>query len=584
MRTIKWLFFGYLTFCVLIAASLGLSFTFTRERDAQTSYGTYGGSLKTLDPAIVGDAGAGDLCGYVYETLYNYAYREDRYRLVPELADGEPIVSPDRLTVDIRIKPGVRFYDPTGAVFPDGTGPEITAEDFIYSWKRVCNFHAGVTSNYAQVFQGRVVGIDAWFDYTHACASEADIDWSRPVEGLQAIDRHTLRIRLTAPFPQLQFTLAMIPTTAVSRDAVRALGDNFRLQPIGTGPYAMQKHLPDQQIVFVANPLYRGGPALPQVKRVQLDCFRETLPPWYLFRAGRLDVNAIPKDTFGQAIAVGTGELSEQMKRDGIGLVKYNSPQVTFIGFNMTDPVVGKNKPLRQAMSLAFDRKRYIDLYLNGRGVVANGPIPPGFPTYEADRVADYQRYDLAAAKAKLAEAETLNGGPIPPMKILFGSTSTNSIQQGDFFVTAMRDLGLTVQADYKPYGAFLGMIDRNQMQIYSLGWVADYPDEQNFWQLYYGKNGGPGGLNATKYDNPEFNSLYEKTAAMSADEERDAIYKRMQQMVLNDCPMMFLYYPVSYQLSHGWVERPWLSDYGHGFKQYVRIDFDARARWPREH
>jgi ABC-type transport system substrate-binding protein len=592
MRKMKWIFLAYIAMCLLMAVAMAVSFCLTRDRDPQTYYGTYGGNLKTLDPAEVGDAGAAELDGYVFEALYNYAHGSDSNRLIPELADGEPVVSPDGKTMTIRIKRGIHFYDPEHAVFADGIGPEVTAQDVIYSWKRVCNFHLGVTANYSQVFQGHIVGIDDWFDYTQSCQTPELINWDRPVAGLTAIDPFTLQIRLTSLFPQLPFNLAMIPTAVVSRAAVEKWGSHFKNHPVGTGPYAMTQYLQDQQIVYSVNPIYRGGPdvpsgtvlsdadRLPHVKRIQLNCFDESLPPWYLFLQGQLDASAVPKDTFAQAISGQTGELTPALKQEGIDLVKYREPQVLYIGFNMADPVIGRNKPLRQAMSLAFDRQSYIDLYLNGRGLPANGPIPPGFPTYDANRQATYCRYDLAAAREKMREAERLNGAAIPPLHILFGQTTTVATQEADFFVTQMRQIGLTVLAEYKPYGSFLSMLDRKQEQIFSLGWVADYPDEQDFWQLFYGKNCGAGGLNLVNYQNPAFDALYERSSTLASSPPRKALYSQMQNIVLEDCPWIFMLYPVQYQLYHGWEQKPWLSDYGYGYAQYTRINYAARTAW----
>jgi oligopeptide transport system substrate-binding protein len=591
MRKVKWIFFGYLALCVVVVIGIGVSFAVTRARDPNTNYAAYGGNVKTLDPAECSDEGVVALDGYVYECLYNYAYGEDKYRLIPELADGQPVVSPDAKTMTIRVKRGIHFYDPDHVVWPDGVGPEVTADDLVYSWKRVCNFHLGITANYAQVFQGHIVGIDDWFAYTQSCEKASDIDWARPIEGLTATDRYTLRIKLVDPFPQVQFNLALMQTAVVSRAAVEHWGDHFKNHPIGTGPYAMVTNLPDQQIVYEANPIYRGGPdvpsgtklsdaeRLPHVKRVQLNCLQESLPPWYLFLEGQLDASAIPKDTFGQAIG-GTGALTPALEREGVRLVKEADPTVSYTVFNMADPVLGKNKPLRQAISMAFDRQRFIDVYLNGRGVPANGPIPPGFPTYDAGRVAPYCRFDVAAARAKLVEAERVNGGPIPPLHILFGDTTTATTQEGDYFVTQMRQVGLTVLTDYKPYNLFLAMIDRKQAQIFATGWVADYPDEQDFWQLFYGGNIGPGGLNSGNYANPDFDKLYDQTKQMPPSPQRDALYRKMQDIVLEDCPWMFQFYPVTYELYHDWQSKPWLSSYGYGLKQYMALDTAARSAW----
>jgi ABC-type transport system substrate-binding protein len=592
----KWIFFGYLMLCILVVAAIAVSFAITRDRDPYTNYTSYGGDIKTLDPAEIGDEASGTIAGDVFECLYNYKYGAPKYELEPELADGNPVNSPDGRTMTIRIKPGIHFYDPEKAVFSDGVGPEVTADDFVYSWKRVCNFHLEVTVNYGQMFQGHIVGIDDWFAYTQSCKSAADIDWNRPVEGLKALDRYTLQVKLVDPFPQFQFNLAMVPTAPVCRKAVEFYGDHFKDHPIGTGPYYIEQNLKEQQIVMQANPLFRGGndvpsnntlPAdqrLPYVKRIQFNLFQDDLSRWFIFLQGLLDANDIPKDTFNQAIHISSGELTDEMKQQGIKLTKDPSPEVLYTGFNMADPVVGKNKALRQAISLAYDRQKFIDLYLNGRGLAANGPIPPGFPTFEANRKAEFCRFDLDAARAKLKEAEAFNGGPIPTLHILFGDTTTATTQEGDFFVTQMKMIGLTVEAEYKPWPRFLQMVDEKQAQIFDLGWVADYPDEQDFWQLFCTKYAGPGGLNSCNYSNPTFDALYDKSSVMSASPERDAIYKQMQDIVLDECPWVFKLYPVGYGLYHNWENDSKPMDYGYGFKSRLQIDFKARSQWLKSH
>ena len=602
MRKVKWVFFGYLALCVLVMVGIGVSFAVTRQRDPDTNYGSYGGQIKSLDPAEIGDTSSGDIAGYMYETLYNYAYgHDDPYTLVPALAKGQPELSDGGKTWVIHLKPGIHFYDPERAIWPDGVGPEVTADDLVYSWKRVCDGKLYATSssnetNYGQVFQGHVEGIDAWHDYTKTCATPGDVDFSRPVSGLTAVDRYTLRVKLIDPFPQLQFNLAMIPTAAVCRAIVDHWGDHFKNHTVGTGPYALVKNLVEQQLTFEANPVYRGGvdvmpgttladaERLPHVRRVQLNLYAQDMSRWYIFQEGLLDANDIPKETFGQAIQGTSGKLTPEMERDGIRLIKGPSPSVEYFGFNMDDPVIGRNKPLRQAISMAYDRQTFIDRYLNGRGKVANGPIPPGFPTYDGGRDYALAHFDLPAARAKLAEAIRINGGPLPKLKVLFGNTETTTEQAGEYFKSQMAQIGLAVEPDYRPWARFLEMIDNKQAQMYALGWVADYPDEQDFWQLFYSKNKGVGGLDSSNYANPAFDALYEQTSVMPAGPTRTALYNRMQAMVLDDCPWMCTYYPIDYTLYHDWERPTAIMDYGYGFKAYLQIDFHKRAEWLAKH
>jgi oligopeptide transport system substrate-binding protein len=595
MHNVKWIFFGYLALVALIAAGIGVSFSFTPSRDPYTAYTSYSANIKTLDPAEIDDTESDAVAGCVFECLYNYEYGKEPYTLIPELARSLPETSADGHTITIHLKPGIHFYDPEKQLWKDGIGPEIKAADIVYSWKRVCNFQLGVTANYSAIFQGKIVGIDDWYNYTQSCKGPDDIDWDKPVAGLTAVDNYTLQIQLVDPDPQLRYQIAQSPTAAVCRQVVEFYKDKFKLHPVGSGPYIITQNLPEQRIIMETNPTYRGGlqampgqpvadaDRLPVIKRVQWTYYDEDLPRWFIFRQGLLDANGIPKDTFNQAIRPG-GDLTDQMKRDGIQLIKVPAPEVFYTGFNMLDPVVGKNKPLRQAISMGFDRKTFIDIYLNGRGQPAIGPIPPGFPTFDSSLVNPYTRFDVAGAKAKLQEAQQINGGPIPPLNLLIGSTDTAARQDAEFFASQMAQIGLTIKTQYTTWARFQEMVDSKQAQIFDLGWVADYPDEQTFWQLFYSKNAGVGGVNAVNYSNPQFDALYEKSSVMNPGPERDALYRQMQAIVMEDCPWSFNFYPVGYELLHGWVKDFKVMDYGHGMRAHTRIDFAEREQWLKSH
>ncbi len=375
MRKVKWIFFAYLTIVALIVVSIAASFAIVSPRDPGTFYSTYASDIKTLDPAEIDDVPSSNIAGQIFECLYNYAYGKIPYTLIPELAKAMPEISADGKTYTIHLREGIHFYDPDSddpklAVFPGGTGPEVAADDFIYAWKRLTNFHI---PNPNSVIFDQVIGMAEWSKYTQS-VSEDKVDYSRDIPGLKAIDAHTIRISLVDPAPQLVFGLAHLPSAVVARAAVEKFGDKFRMHPVGTGPYALsfRRHLPQQRIILTENPIYRGKPdvdpgtkidpadRLPRMKRVQLDYFDEDLPPWYMFRRGLLDISGIPKDTYGQAIRAGSSELTPDMAASGVKLIKAASPTVYYLGFNMLDPVVGKNKPLRQAMCMAVNREEFI--------------------------------------------------------------------------------------------------------------------------------------------------------------------------------------------------------------------------------
>src|SRR4051794_35423711 len=189
MRKVKWIFFAYLALVALIIVGIGASFAFTPARDPGTLYSTYASDIKTLDPAEISDVPSSAIAGQVFECLYNYVYGKTPYTLFPELAAAMPQISADGKTYTIHLRKGIHYFDPDSdapdlVVFPGGTGPEVTAKDFLYSWKRLTDFH--LPNSNAPIFE-KVVGIDEWTKYTQSVPAD-QVDYSRDVPGFKALD------------------------------------------------------------------------------------------------------------------------------------------------------------------------------------------------------------------------------------------------------------------------------------------------------------------------------------------------------------------------------------------------------------
>jgi len=601
MHKVKWIFFGYLALVAAVIAAIAGATAFGPKasapdpgRDQDTLYSVYASNVRWLDAAVISDTTSSAIAGQVYETLFNYDWAARPYKLIPELAVGLPEVSPDGKTVTIRIKPGVRFVDPLGEIkgwerIPGSkatAGPAITVEDFFYAWKRVSSFHTA-SQNYPHMFEGKFEGVEEWFEYTKGTPKD-QVDWSRPVKGWERVDAHTMRLHLTRPDPQLRYNLAHLPTAPVAREAVEQLKDRFQFRAIGSGPYVIAEYKPEERITYERNPIYRGHPTaavgeavapgrrIPKIKRVQLDYVEEDLNAWAWFQQRKIDVSGIPKDAFALAIDMRSRELSETMRREGVGLLKAGDPTVFFFGFNMDDPVVGKNKALRQAMSMAFDRERFIDLMLNGRGVAMKGIAPPGFPTYDAKRKNPYAEYDLGAARERMKEAVRAHGGPIPPITLLLPGSDTTFRQMGELMTQMMKQVGIRLKVDYVTWARFQELVDGKQAQFFALGWQADYPDEQTFFQLLYSKNESPG-PNASNYKNPRFDALYERSITMEPGPERDTLYREMEGLALEDVPWVLNYSPIRFTLYYDWVKGLNPNEYIHGARAYVDLDTALR-------
>ncbi len=224
------------------------------------------------------------------------------------------------------------------------------------------------------------------------------------MEGLQAPDRYTLRIKLTEPYPQFKYILSMPYTAAVPSEAVKYYGDDFVNHPVGTGAFRLKEWSRRYRLILERNPTYwderypsEGSPGdkaaglladagkrLPLVDEVYFTIITETPPAWILFKQGYLAASGISKDNFREAISPTMG-LTAGFKKRGITLTKTPEMSVYYVGFNMTDKVVGTNRKLRQAMSLAYDTEWRIKNLMNGRAISAQGPLPPGVFGYDPD-------------------------------------------------------------------------------------------------------------------------------------------------------------------------------------------------------
>lgn len=587
MRTIKYLFFAYLGLIVLAIGAYAVARSYRQPRDPQTFSTVFTVSLRSLEAAKVADVASSDITGHIYETLYNYKYGGAPDELIPQVAADFPSVSDDGLTYTIPIRRGIRFYDPQKTIWPDGVGPEITAHDVVFSWKRFADFNVAAPG-YSSLLQDNIVGLDDFRSYTEK-AGERNVDYDREVSGLKAIDDRTLQVTLTRPIPNFTQLIAGVPAAVISRDVIAKIG-TMRERPIGSGPYALIEYKNEQRIILERNPIYRGRPdvdgeggkrlspeeRLPKIERILLEYAAEPLPAWHWFLKQRYDQMTIPKETFDAAITKGK-ELSPDLAARGIKLHKRDDAGLWYIQFNMTDPVIGKNPALRQAMSLAIDREKYIRVYRNGRGKPATSILPPDSPQYDPSYSSKWTKLDLDAARAKLKEAEAINGGPIPVLKLEMGATDTERRQVAEFFTQQWAQIGLRIEPSYNTYARFLDKMDSKTYQITYTGWSPDYPDAKTYLRLFDSTLAQPPGSNTFGYSNPTYQSILERSLTMKRSPERDVLYKQCRDILDDELPAIPIFYTTTYTLQYDWVgnvKTPWFTM---GFYAYQTLDVEKR-------
>ncbi|MHC4636236.1 MAG: ABC transporter substrate-binding protein [Planctomycetota bacterium] len=589
-------FVRFLTILLLFIISGCDGSSSPQDPNEMVLYTSLTSKVRGLDPGDIGDVTSAKVAGQIFECLYQYHYLKRPYELIPQLAEAMPEVSEDNLEYRIRIKKGIYFHD--DKCFPDGKGRELKAGDFVFAWKRVANIK--YFSKNWWIFDGRIVGLDEFREYTKNCKKREDVDYSRPVEGLQCPDDYTLVIKLTKPWPQIIYLLAHQPTAPMAKEAVDHYGKSIVNHPVGTGPYKLKVWNRGSYMEMVRNPGFRdqfypaegmpddekysflsdSGKKLPMVDRLFFIIMEESQPMWLQFMRGKLDAAVIPKDNFGQAITASRGLTEEMMKRN-IHLKTFKDPSTFWIGFNMEDPVVGTNKPLRKAISYSIDRKKYIRIFWNNRDDMAYGFIPPVMKAYNSEIEKFGISYDPAKASEYVKEAEEVHGGELPKLILSTGGTDSLSRQICQFYKRCFDDVGLDIDIEYMDWPTFQDKVKTKSTQMFTLGWVADYPDAENFLQLFYSKNASPG-TNNFNYSSTEFDRIYEKVSIMTDSPERTELYRKAELMVIEDYPAVFINHRVAYILHHDWVYnyKPHVFQYGLG--KYRRMDMEKRSDYKK--
>lgn len=555
-------------------------------------YAAFGAKIRSLDPMLIQDTMSSAIASQLYDCLYQYHYLKRPYQLIPSIASDMPQISEDRLVYTIKLRDDVTFID--DKCFLNGKGRNVTAKDFIYSWMRIANVKN--TSGNWSFLDGKIKGLNEFRKYTKT-VEKKDVDYDRPIEGLKALDDHTLQITLVKPWPQIMYILAHLPTAVVSREAVECYDDEFINHPVGTGAFILKTWKRGSKLVLVRNPYFRdeqypaqgqsgdrekgllddAGKRLPLIDRIEVAFIQEDQPYWLTFMRGEIDSGGIPKDSYAQAIKSGR-ELTDEMKKKGIILQVQDDPTTYWIAFNMTDSVVANNLPLRRAMSMAIDRDDYIDLFLNGRGRPARGPVPPGFDGYNPDLVSLYTVYDVNKAKQLVDEAIQLHGGPIPALTLCMGSTDSTGRQMGQYMARAWEKIGITVNVEYMDWPTLQQKVDNKSAQMFQMGWQGDYPDAENFLFLYHSCNKSPG-PNSTNYDNPDFDKLFDKVAVMEESPQRTQLYMQLGQMIVDDVPNIYLIHRTGFTLQHPWLKNYKRHSWGYGLFKYQNVDMDMRKK-----
>ena len=542
--------------------------------------------VSSMDPADASSLYAARAVQLTYETLLEIDYRARPYRLIPGLAEALPEVQSNGRAYVIRLQSEARFQphpcfgaDVAGRL----RGRPVVADDVVFSLKRLADRRVASPGSWlvADVIEGMRA-------FSEASATGDVTDYTVPVVGLTALDAQTVKIVLTRPMHQFVWYLAMCYTAVVPHEAVTAYGDDFGSHAVGTGPYRLAEWRRNHQMTFTRDPAWRGwreGPAAwaKGDKAVPFDSvvyrvIDDVSTQWLCFLSGELDfLGEVSRDNWDVVID-GSGGLAEPLRRRGITLYAIPTLEVAYIGINMDDPVLGPNRALRQALNCAFDSAAWVRFF-NNRAVVCDGPVPPG----TAGRLETPFPYasDLEKAKALLRAAGYPEGidpktGKRLELTLDLGRTSQDIRESTELMVSFLARVGIALKPQYHNWPTFLRRVSGRQSQMFRIGWVGDYPDAENFLQLFYGKNVSPG-PNRTNYVNPAFDRLYEAACAATDEAERNRYWAQAQELVREECPWVFLHFQKAYSLCQARVRNYVPSDFPYGSEKYLRTSRPPR-------
>jgi len=523
----------------------------------------------------------------------------------------------------------------TLADFPETGARDLTAEDYVYQIKRLAA--PWTHSPIAGVMSEHILGFAELSERLKGLAPDAEeaegtfVDLRQiPFEGAEVVDPLTYRIRLKGKYPQFVYWLAMpffapMPWEAEAfyrQPGMKARNLTLDWYPVGTGPYWLKENNPNLRMALERNPNFRGetypaegmpgdreaglladaGRPLPMIERAIYSLEKESIPYWNKFLQGYYDSSGVSSDAFDQAVQLdsqGEARLTPAMEAKGIALQTSVRASVSYLGFNMLDPVVGgdseRARLLRRALAIAIDFDEYISIFANGRGVVAQSPLAPGifgFREGEAGIDPYVFRWDgkgavrrsLDEAKALLAQAGWPGGrdqatGQTLTLYFDTAAGGPDDKSRLNWFRKQLERLGIELVIRSTDYNRFQDKMRKGTAQLFMWGWNADYPDPENFLFLLYGPNGKVkgDGENAANYANPEFDALFEEMRNMDNGPERQSVIDRMLEIARRDAPWIWGLHPVSYTLRHAWLNNAVPNLMANNTLKYRRVDPLAR-------
>ena len=515
----------YLIFIILITGIFLLSCTSHQHPQKKIFHYNESSGLASLDPAFAKNKQVMWGVHQLYNTLIEI---DSNMQMSPSLAKRWDI-STDHLLFTFYLRDDVYFTD--DICFPKAKGRKLNAYDVEYSFKRIVD--KNTASPGAWIFNNRV-------------------DSSA---GFKALNDTTFQLKLIHPFQSILGILSMQYCSVIPKEAVEKYGNDFRRHPVGSGPFSFVAWEEGQALILKKNDNYFEkdvtGRSLPYLDGIKISFYNSKATEFLEFQQNRLDFIDDIDPSFKDEVLTKTGNLKKQWEGK-IALHKHPYLNIEYLGILVdSENELVQNSPLRlqkirQAINYGFDRRKMMLYLRNSIGIAAeSGFIPCGLPSFDSVSVRGYS-YNVAKAKQLLAEAGYPDGNNLPPIKLL---TIPVYGDLGTYIANELRQVGINIQVEIVQKSLLLEQTAKSQALFFRGSWIADYPDAENYLSVFYSKNPAP--PNYTRYKNASFDELYEKALAEKNDSMRYKLYRQMDQLVINDAPIVPLWYDMAIHLVH---------------------------------
>jgi ABC-type transport system substrate-binding protein len=538
----------------------------------------------SLDPARIVDLYSRNLTAHIFEALYQYDHLARPSKIKPLTADGMPEVSADFKVWTVKIKPGIQFADDPAF---KGKRRELVAEDYVYALKRMVD-PANKSPVVASILETKYIGLAAVRDT--AVKGNLPFNYDTPVEGLKAIDRHTIRFALEEPRPRLLESMAGSDLVgAVAREVVEYYGDKIDAHPVGTGPFRLKSWRRSSEIVLERNPHYREvlyaaepavddpagqamlarfkGRRLPMVDEVRVSIIEESQPMWLSFLNGQVDALAtnagrVPPEFLAQAMP--GGKLAPYLAKRGIQGARTLNPDSGLACFNMEDPVVGGYTPakiaLRRAIALAYDVSVEINQIRRG-GTPAQSPVVPHTVGYDTQFKSEMGEYSPTRAKALLdvygyADRNGDGWRELPdgkPLVIEMGTQPDQLTRKFDeLWKKNMAAVGIQLRFKPAQWPENLKTARAGKMMFWMLGSSAASPDGQGALGRLYGPQSGS--QNLARFKLAEFDRIYERMREIPDGAEREQLFLAAKRLAVTYMPYKHTTHRTEADMLQPWV------------------------------